>query len=374
MISIFAIINQQVAKKQQQIRTSKFASQRSGSTLNISPLDLKPTDVYDTYWKFAFLRQETFLNRLSGGTPPWTNDPIISKFRFTNVYRAADRVSQFLIKEVIYNKSLPSSAEEILFRILIFKLFNKIETWELLTEQVGPITFSEYDFKRYNDVLASSISSGMTIYSAAYIIPPVNIFGFAKKHSNHLKLIEHMLMAKVQDQLMSSVSMQGCFEIIKKFPGLGDFLAYQLLIDINYSPIIDFPESDFVVAGPGAKGGISKCFSNSQNQSYSDIIKFVTSSQEAEFTRLGLPFRTLWGRPLQLIDCQNLFCEVDKYARVKHPDIKGDSDRKRIKQTYKTNEKPLDIWFPPKWGLNDKIDFDITRQKISSQGKLFERV
>ena len=27
-------------------------------------------------------------------------------------------------------------------------------------------------------------------------------------------------------------------------------------------------------------------------------------------------FRDLWGRPLQLIGCQNLFCEVDKYARV----------------------------------------------------------
>jgi hypothetical protein len=29
---------------------------------------------------------------------PWTSDPIIQVHKFTNAYRAADRVSQYLIK------------------------------------------------------------------------------------------------------------------------------------------------------------------------------------------------------------------------------------------------------------------------------------
>ncbi len=86
-----------------------------------------------------------------------------------------------------------------------------------------------------------------------------------------------------------------------------------------------------------------------------EIIKFMTDNQEKEFERLGLFFKSLWGRPLQLIDCQNLFCEVDKYARVKHPHIKGNSDRLRIKQVFKTNAKPIDFWFPPKWNINKNI-------------------
>ena len=45
----------------------------------------------------------------------------------------------------------------------------------------------------------------------------------------------------------------------------------------------------------------------------------MAENQEDEFARRGIEFQTLWGRPLQLIDCQNLFCEVDKYARVYHP-------------------------------------------------------
>src|SRR5438132_384169 len=90
----------------------------------------KTTEVYDSYWKFAALRQETFFNRAGGKQYPWTSDPIINRYRFTNVYRASDRVSQYLIRDVIYDESLPSAPKEILFRILLFKLFNKIETWE----------------------------------------------------------------------------------------------------------------------------------------------------------------------------------------------------------------------------------------------------
>jgi hypothetical protein len=149
--------------------------------------------------------------------------------------------------------------------------------------------------------------------------------------------------------------MQQAFELLKALPGLGDFLAYQILIDINYSTVLNFSESEFVVPGPGARGGISKCFYDTAGLNESEIIKLVTDRQEIEFNRLGLSFKDLWGRRLQLIDCQNLFCEVDKYARVKHPEIKGKSDRTKIKQLFKANIEPVNYWFPPKWGINDNI-------------------
>ncbi len=320
------------------------------------PFPGKKTEVYDSYWKFAALRQEAFFNRLEGKPYPWSTDPIINRHRFTNVYRASDRVSQYLIRNVIYREDLPDTPKETLFRILLFKLFNKIETWELLTSKFGSLTYEEYNFKRYDDLLSETIASGTRIYSAAYIMPSgKSYYGHLRKHSNHLKLIEHIINDNVHERLMSVQRMQEAFEIIKSYPSLGDFLAYQLLIDINYSSIIDFSESEFVVPGPGAKGGISKCFYDTGGLSNVEIIKFMTDRQEREFERLELNFKTLWGRRLHLIDCQNIFCEVDKYARVKHPDIKGTSDRVKIKQTFKINSRPLNIWFPPKWRINGDI-------------------
>jgi hypothetical protein len=54
----------------------------------------KPTVVYDTYWRFASERQEIFFRRWQGQGLPWTSDPILSEFKFTNAYRASESIFQ----------------------------------------------------------------------------------------------------------------------------------------------------------------------------------------------------------------------------------------------------------------------------------------
>lgn len=342
---------------QQNTESPSIENKKSKIYIYIPLSPAKTTEVYESYWRFAALRQDVFFNRYENMPYPWSKDPILNQFKFTNAYRASDRVSQYLITNVIYNKDLPKSPKEVLFRILLFKLFNKIETWELLRDNLASLTYEEYKFEHYEKVLNAAMSAGKRIYSAAYIMPSASsYFGFERKHSNHLKLVEKIINENTHEGLMHAKKMQKAFEIIKSFPSVGDFLAYQLLIDINYSEILNFSESEFVVPGPGAKGGISKCFKDTGGLNETEIIKFMTDRQENEFQRLGIKFRDLWGRKLQLIDCQNLFCEVDKYARVKHPDIKGNSDRVRIKQTFKASRKAINYWFPPKWNINHNIE------------------
>ncbi len=107
-------------------------------------------------------------------------------------------------------------------------------------------------------------------------------------------------------------------------PGFGPFLAYQFTTDLNYSKYLTFEESEFVVPGPGARDGIRKCFDSIGDYDEADVIRWVTERQQTEFRSRGLKFESPWGRDLQLIDCQNLFCEVDKYARVAHPNVRGE--------------------------------------------------
>ena len=80
----------------------------------------------------------------------------------------------------------------------------------------------------------------------------------------------------------------------------------------------------------------------------------VTEYQEYELERHGLSFHNLFGRRLQPIDCQNLFCEISKYARVAHPEIKGKAGRTQIKQKYDCEDKlpVIKPYFPPMWGIN----------------------
>ncbi|MBY0561004.1 nucleotide kinase domain-containing protein [Hyphomicrobium sp.] len=316
----------------------------------------KPTVVFDTYWRFAVERQEVFFRRLQGLRRPWTADPIIEEHKFTNAYRASDRVSQYLIRNVIYRDDLSSAPEEVFFRILIYKLFNKIETWGLLEKALGAITYEDYSFRRYDAILSKALSRGERIYSAAYIMPPGSrAFGHSAKHQNHLKLLESMMRDDLPSRLAAARRMQDAFELLLSYPTIGDFLAYQFVTDINYSEITNFSEMDFVMPGPGALDGIRKCFSNLGGLNEPEIIKLVADRQADELARLGLQFRSLFGRRLQLIDCQNLFCEVDKYARVAHPEITGLTGRTRIKQKFSPISKPINFWFPPKWGINDAV-------------------
>ncbi len=310
-----------------------------------------PTYVLDTYWKFAAERQEVFFKRING-IAPLTTDPILLRHKFTNAYRAADRVSQYLIREVIYWGD--QSAEELLFRILLFKLFNKIETYELLQHELGEVSWRGYDFKRYSQLMHQAMQAGEKIYSGAYMMASgSSAFGYARKHENHLKLIEALMQAKLAQRITEAPTMQAVYELLLSFPTIGSFLAYQYAIDINYSTLTNFSEMDFVMPGPGAKDGIRKCFSTLGDYSEADTIRYVTDIQEQEFERLGLNFKTLWGRPLHLIDCQNLFCETDKYARVAHPEVSGLSNRTRIKQLYAASRlDPIRYFFPPKWQLN----------------------
>ena len=299
---------------------------------------IRVSKVYESYWHFAAQRQAIFFRRARRLPPPWTCDPVLATYKFTNAYRASDRVSQYLIRHVIYREDLPDSPREVFFRILLFKLFNKIETWELLERSFGPIAFEDYGFEHYDRVLTQAMQNGHRIYSAAYIMPPGSrSFGRASKHQNNLLLLERMMQDKLPEQLAQTCTMKEGFEKLRAYPTIGDFLAYQFITDINYSEITDFSEMDFVVPGPGARNGLHKCFTNTGGLNEPELIRLVADLQEEEFERLGFDFPSLWGRRLQLIDCQNLFCEVDKYARVVHPEIQGCTGRKRIKTEIQTD-------------------------------------
>lgn len=324
--------------------------------------NLEVTPVFDAYWQFAAERQEIYFRRIEGRLGPWTDDPILKQFRFTNAYRAADRVSQYLIRSVIYEPTLDQNPDEVFFRTILFKIFNKIATWEVLTEQLGALAWNAFRPAAIDSVLSKAQQNGGRIYSAAYIMPPVKLGPpDGVKHRGHLALLELMMRERVYERIQETQSLKQVYEILTTFPSIGPFLGYQLTIDLNYSPLIHHKESDFVVAGPGALDGISKCFVNADNLQPADIIEFMTDRQELEFERLGLNFKSLFGRRLQLIDCQNLFCEISKYSRVAHPDIHGRAGRTRIKQGFRDHGDAPQPFFPPKWNLTVPTSFILTR-------------
>ena len=333
-------------------------SQINNLSIKLAGVNILFTDVFRSYWEFASERQNIFFRRMRrSNNPTLTDNAILQTYKFTNSYRASDRVSQYLIKNVIYSGEESRDRADIFFRIMLFKLFNKIETWELIERELGPISLHTYNFKKFDRILSDAMATGTRIYSAAYIMPSAGrAFGGTLKHQTHLKLLEYMVSEGFPDRISKAHSMSEAFHLMSSAPSIGPFLAYQYVTDLNYSPLTAFSEMDFVMAGPGALDGISKCFVDGARLDPTAVITYMAEHQDEWFERLEIDFQSLWGRPLQLIDCQNLFCEISKYARAAFPDVPGISGRTRIKQKFSPTKQPLKPWYPPKWGVNERID------------------
>ncbi|PKH64361.1 hypothetical protein CXF61_11895, partial [Psychrobacter sp. 4Dc] len=319
---------------------------------------IKPNEeVFKYYFYFIQERMNIFWNKYEENYP-LTRDPTLQSYKFTNVYRAMDRVSQYLIKNVIYSDE-KFSDKDVLFRIIVFKIFNKFETWEYLESEIGEISLENFNLKHINNaLLARKVSN--PIFNNAYMMTGTHsLYNHLNyKHEKWLQMVKDELIGQsVIDKIIDATSLSDTFDHLRGCSFIGDFLAYQYAIDMNYSNVINFSEDSFVKAGIGSIRGIKKCFGNASSASYSneDIIKFTQENFEYYQTKFDFDeFKPLFGRAPTLIDLQNCFCETDKLLRVKMPDLQVQN--KRIKQRYKETPKSLELFFPPKWNINNNIE------------------
>lgn len=279
-----------------------------------------------------------------------TDDPILKEYKFTNVYRASDRVSQYLIRNVIYKDLDIYTPEDVLLRILVFKVFNRIETWEYLYKQTD-IRIDSFDVERLSKLLTKR-QKDYPIFSNAYMMAGshARYAGINTKHLVWLQMIDdEFIQNRGFEKLLNAKSMSEVYNQLRNYPLIGDFLAYQYTIDFNYSPYLNFDEDSFVKAGVGAVRGIKKCFFSYGN-SFEDAIYYIHDHFEELQERYGYKdFRPLPGRKPKLIDLQNCFCETDKYLRAKMPELKVGNVR--IKQHYKPTKECINYYFPDKWNV-----------------------
>ncbi len=317
---------------------------------------IQPRD--EAFKYFFWLRQERmniFWKRWEGQPAPWTQDGMLEKYRLTNVYRACDRVSQYLIREVIYTPQAAGlSPKDVLLRILVFKVFNKPDTWQYLEEQLGePLCVANYNALLFSQWLAE-LKEVQPIFNGAYIMAGSHR-GYPNKRTKHgvwLEIIQQELLdGEVLDRIIEAKSLEEVYYLLKSCSLIGSFLAYQYSIDFNYSEVINFEENSFTKAGIGAQRGIQKCFELEARYSYEDYVHYTQDNLATLEQRYGYTdFVPLFDRPMTLVDFQGGFCETDKILRVKLPEL--NLKERRIKQVYKPTGDPMTYFFPPKWGLN----------------------
>lgn len=270
----------------------------------------------DEFWKFIYERQEIFHKRfVLKEPPPWTNNPILRDYKFTNVYRELDRGTVYLIDKILPHED----KKAVVFNVLIYRLFNKTETMDL----IGFQELDKFDINKLHPILMEVWERGEPLFTSAFMVAAQDRFGGSKiKFENYLKIFDkiHKDMDRIYDGIKNASSMEEVFDIVRGLQGFGRFLAYEVAVDLNYDrEICQFSEDDFVNVGPGCKKGLDFIYSGLKRYAeYVDKIHELRYSQKDHFKRLGLEDFKYWnGKELTLRSVEHALCEFSKYWRAK---------------------------------------------------------
>lgn len=331
-------------------------------------MKFQPNTFFFYYLYFIQERMEIFHNKLEGKIP-LTADAIMERNKFTNVYRALDRSSQYLISNVIYNErglANDYDTEDIFWRIILYKHFNLPSTWEALEKEFGDITLDTPNSEIIRFLKEYQVNNH--VYSNAYMITAAFMRSEAAKKKYglvtgmpkfelYLRIFEQDFLEKgIMYKILRQPTFELAFNEIMNVCGIADFLAYQLIQDLNYSALFNFDPNSFCAAGPGTIRGIERTFNIIGKPNYQEIVKWTHLHLE-ELTKnfshsmsVNLTPRLIEGLPLTVPDCSNVFCETDKYMRGLGIISEG-IEEGRVKQKYTPSNSSIDYVFPPKWGL-----------------------
>ena len=181
----------------------------------------------DTLWYWMRERHSIHERRLAGQTP-WTEDPILQDYKFTNLFRVFDRNTQFVLNEVIPGG--PSDLTETSFRIILFRTFNRIETWRRLRDHFGQIKWATFEIDDYYSALAAE----SPIYGPAYFIPAPNALGGEDNATKHLRMIYLMMTSGFPTELKKLQYLKDALGFTQLYPGLGQFTAFQYVPSTHF--------------------------------------------------------------------------------------------------------------------------------------------
>lgn len=269
------------------------------------------------FWQFVAERQNIWYKRNVLKLPaPWTDDPILARNHFTNIYRELDYGTQWYVRNIgdkIGNKYLT----EILWYTIVYRLLNSANTFMELGYLPTPddVDYFIIDLQRLKD-------NGFPIFSTAYITLQTPI-----KRSRIGNF--HEMLRSTFDFLFSYVlplDLRGFCRDLTNIYGINWFNAYEVACDVlllKQYGIIDerkfpFEFNDWANVGPGALAGCKLLFGLSveKDEAY-EKMRWLLDRQEEGLA--GLEWHPFYaGQPLNLRHIEHSLCEYQKYWKLKN--------------------------------------------------------
>lgn len=270
---------------------------------------------------FAFIkeRQDIYLRRFVEKSPaPWTEDPILQNYRFTNVYRELDATTIWFRENV--RDPLKDDLENILFATILFRWFNKSETGAAILgeDNISDSLFCVKNFsKKAVEERVRPLSRWIT---GSYIIKTPNE---VDKLEGVLQCVNNTVrhIPKLTESILNKNTLQHANNLLSNLPFLGGFMAYELTTDLRHTKLLSGATDIMTWAnpGPGAMRGANRILKLPVDRKLRTdfYIKEMKELLELSKDTQNWPNEGHFP-PLEMRDIEHSLCEFDKYLRAKN--------------------------------------------------------
>ena len=249
------------------------------------------------FFAFARARHKIYLQRAAGKSPPWTDDPILQRYRFTNVFRELDKTTIWFAKNLRH--PLRNSVE-VLPATVVFRWFNRVTTGEAVKQNKNYL---------HPAALRKAVAKLKPPYvTGAYMIY-TTCLGAPTKQEGVLQAIEIWYDAHKDWRKFKCGSLQETCSWVKS-TCLGDFMAYEIACDLRHTKLLGSADDIMTWAnfGPGSSRGVERIAGTSDKLDVArELLKLSQNKKNwpAEWPA--------W----EMREVEHTLCEFDKYERAR---------------------------------------------------------
>jgi len=259
-------------------------------------------------------RHAIYQKRAKGQPAPWTDDPILRDYKFTNPFRENDRVTVWMRQNWTKpNDNRPHG--EMIFNCCMFRMVGTSE----FAEEHGWV--EEFNPARTKELIQTRIDNGLRTFTGAYIITNQGL-----KAPKSEVVVDHFLSPIWENRealAQTAADTQSLEEVHKalgayKGWGGGGFMSYEVVTDLNYTPVLDRAKDKYnwANAGPGAKRGLNRIHDRPLTKALSayQSNREMQDLHEDSHRYLGDHIPNL---AVDMRCIEHSLCEWDKYERVR---------------------------------------------------------
>lgn len=247
--------------------------------------------------------------------PPFTDDPILATYRFCNVRREDDRVTRWVRANI---RDRYPDHTHLWFMLAISRWINWPDTLQELIGSIEPgrawPSESAFSLATLNLAIQHRADRGEKVFTGAYTINAPAEKGASKIDYVCNTVLGELWHARDRADLLRHCSLKSAHAWFRGFQGWGDFMAYQVVVDLRFTRYLEnAPDvASWAAAGPGTIRGLNRIYGRSLNE------KIAQPYALSEMKRIYERAFDATGVAMDFSDVPNILCETDKYLRVKN--------------------------------------------------------